>query len=82
MAKAKAPNPFTGRWRIVSMSAWGEEFIIFLTGIPTSEPRSPMREGASRGVAVVVGVRMGQSMDVTDGDAVPIDDRLAGYAMT
>jgi hypothetical protein len=28
--KAKAPNPFTGRWRIVSMSAWDEEFIIFL----------------------------------------------------
>jgi hypothetical protein len=25
--KAKAPNPFTGRWRIVSMSAWDEEFI-------------------------------------------------------
>ena len=31
--KAKAPNPFTGRWRIVSMSARDEEFIIFLTGI-------------------------------------------------
>ena len=35
MAKeAKAPNPFTGRGQIVSMSARDEEFIIFLTGIP------------------------------------------------
>ena len=25
--KAKAPNPFTGRWRIVSMSAWEQDFI-------------------------------------------------------
>jgi hypothetical protein len=25
--KSKAPNPFTGRWQIVSMSAWDEEFI-------------------------------------------------------
>jgi hypothetical protein len=25
--KAKAPNPFAERWRIVSMSAWDEEFI-------------------------------------------------------
>jgi len=25
--KAKAPNSFTGRWRIVSMSAWDKEFI-------------------------------------------------------
>jgi hypothetical protein len=25
--KDAAPNPFTGRWRIVSMSAWDEEFI-------------------------------------------------------
>ena len=25
--KAKVPNPFTGRWRIVSMSAWDESFI-------------------------------------------------------
>lgn len=25
--KSKAPTPFTGRWRIVSMSAWDEEFI-------------------------------------------------------
>jgi hypothetical protein len=24
---AKAPNPFTGRWHIVSMSAWDQEFI-------------------------------------------------------
>jgi hypothetical protein len=32
--KAKAPNPFTRRWQIVSMSAWDEEFLIFLTGIP------------------------------------------------
>jgi hypothetical protein len=31
--KAKAPNPFTGRWRIVSMSAWDEEFIIWLFGL-------------------------------------------------
>lgn len=27
MAKAQAPNPFTGRWRIVSMSAWEQGFI-------------------------------------------------------
>jgi hypothetical protein len=26
-AKPKPPSPFTGRWRIVSMSAWDEEFI-------------------------------------------------------
>ena len=25
--KAKAPNPFNGRWRIVSMSAWDQEFV-------------------------------------------------------
>jgi hypothetical protein len=25
--KAKLPNPFTGRWRIISMSAWDQEFI-------------------------------------------------------
>src|ERR1700745_495701 len=25
--KAKPPNPFTGRWRIVSMSAWGDEYL-------------------------------------------------------
>ncbi|MHB1426914.1 MAG: hypothetical protein ACYC3I_27475 [Gemmataceae bacterium] len=25
--KAKATNPFTGRWRIVSMSAWDEDYI-------------------------------------------------------
>lgn len=25
--KAEAKSPFTGRWRIVSMSAWDEEFI-------------------------------------------------------
>jgi hypothetical protein len=25
--KLKPPNPFTGRWRIVSMSAWDEDFI-------------------------------------------------------
>ena len=25
--KAKPPNPFAGRWRITSMSAWDEEFI-------------------------------------------------------
>lgn len=25
--KAKAPNPFAGRWRIVSMNAWEEKFI-------------------------------------------------------
>ena len=25
--KAKAPNPFTGRWRIVSMTAWDEDYI-------------------------------------------------------
>lgn len=25
--KTKKPNPFTGRWRIVSMSAWDQEFI-------------------------------------------------------
>ena len=27
MAKAKPKSPFTGRWRIVSMSAWDEDFI-------------------------------------------------------
>ena len=25
--KAKAPNPFTGRWRIVSMSASAQDFV-------------------------------------------------------
>jgi hypothetical protein len=25
--KAKAPNPFTGRWRIVSMDAWDQDFV-------------------------------------------------------
>ena len=25
--KPNEPNPFTGRWRIVSMSAWDQEFI-------------------------------------------------------
>jgi hypothetical protein len=25
--KAKAPNPFTGRWRIVSMSAWEDDYL-------------------------------------------------------
>src|SRR5437773_8582944 len=25
--KANPPNPFTGRWRLVSTSAWDEEFI-------------------------------------------------------
>ncbi len=25
--KTKQPNPFTGRWRIVSMSAWDKDFI-------------------------------------------------------
>ena len=25
--KAKPPNPFTGRWRIVSMSAWDEDYL-------------------------------------------------------
>ncbi len=25
--KPKQPNRFTGRWRIVSMSAWDQEFI-------------------------------------------------------
>ena len=39
--KAEAPNPFTGRWRIVSMSAWDEEFIIFLTGIPDLKATLP-----------------------------------------
>jgi hypothetical protein len=24
---AKKPNPFTGRWRIVSMSAWDDDFL-------------------------------------------------------
>ena len=27
MAKAKPKSPFTGRWRIVSMSAWDDEYI-------------------------------------------------------
>ena len=27
MAKSKPQTPFTGRWRIVSMSAWDEAFI-------------------------------------------------------
>ena len=27
MAKAKPKSPFTGRWRIVSMSAWDQDFI-------------------------------------------------------
>ena len=39
--KAKALNPFAGRWRIVSMSAWDEEFIIFLTGIPDLKATLP-----------------------------------------
>jgi hypothetical protein len=26
-SKPKPKNPFTGRWRIVSMSAWDEDFI-------------------------------------------------------
>ena len=39
--KAKAPNPSTGRWRIVSMSARDEEFIIFLTGIPDLKATPP-----------------------------------------
>ena len=25
--KPKVPNPFAGRWRVVSMSAWDQEFI-------------------------------------------------------
>jgi len=25
--KSKSPSPFEGRWRIISMSAWYEEFI-------------------------------------------------------
>jgi hypothetical protein len=25
--KAKAPNPFTGRWRIVSMDVWDQDFV-------------------------------------------------------
>jgi hypothetical protein len=25
--KAKPPNPFTGRWRIVSMSAWDNDYL-------------------------------------------------------
>jgi hypothetical protein len=25
--KAKAPNPFTGRWRIVSMEQWDQDFV-------------------------------------------------------
>ncbi len=25
--KAKAPNPFTGRWRIISMEPWDQEYI-------------------------------------------------------
>jgi hypothetical protein len=27
MAKAKPKSSFMGRWRIVSMSAWGEDYI-------------------------------------------------------
>jgi hypothetical protein len=27
MAKPKAKSPFTGRWRIVSMSAWEDEYL-------------------------------------------------------
>lgn len=27
MAKNAKPNPFTGRWRIVSMSVWDQEFV-------------------------------------------------------
>jgi hypothetical protein len=27
MAKAKPKSPFTGRWRIVSMSAWDEDYL-------------------------------------------------------
>jgi hypothetical protein len=26
-SKPKPPNPFTGRWRIVSMSAWDQDYI-------------------------------------------------------
>ena len=25
--KAKAPNPFTGRWRIISMDQWDQDFV-------------------------------------------------------
>src|ERR1700723_658601 len=25
--KSKPPNPFTGRWRIVSMSAWEDDYL-------------------------------------------------------
>jgi hypothetical protein len=25
--KAKAPNPFTGRWRIISMEQWDQEYV-------------------------------------------------------
>ncbi len=25
--KAKPPNPFTGRWRIISMSAWEDDYL-------------------------------------------------------
>ena len=27
MGKRKPKSPFTGRWRIVSMSAWGQDYI-------------------------------------------------------
>ena len=27
MAKSKQPNPFTGRWRIVSMEQWDQDFV-------------------------------------------------------
>lgn len=27
MAKSKQPNPFTGRWRIVSMDQWEQDFV-------------------------------------------------------
>ena len=26
-SKSKPPSPFTGRWRIVSMSAWDQDFV-------------------------------------------------------
>jgi hypothetical protein len=27
VAKSKQPNPFTGRWRIVSMEQWDQDFV-------------------------------------------------------
>ena len=26
-ARSKSPNPFTGRWRIVSVSAWEDDYL-------------------------------------------------------